>query len=90
MSDYLAQDEEHALYIARQIVAQLNYAKKTPLPKQYFEAVAPPLYDPGTTSPLHSSFDDAIYHLRLDEILGIVGGDIRVPFDSREIIARHI
>jgi len=53
VSDYLAQDEEHALYIARQIVAQLNYAKKTPLPKQYFEAVAPPLYDPGTTSPLH-------------------------------------
>jgi acetyl-CoA carboxylase carboxyltransferase component len=71
VSDYLAQDEEHAIYLGRQIVCQMNYKKRSQLPREHFETVQPPVYDP-------------------DEILGIVGGDIRTPYDSREVIARIV
>lgn len=67
VSDYLAQDEQHGIYLARQIVANLNYSKKTPLPEQAVNGlVEEPYYNP-------------------DEILGIVGADIRISFDAREV-----
>lgn len=77
VSDFLAQvrarnflfnqqDEHHGIFLARQIVSNLNYSKKTPLPATTLGFVEEPYYNP-------------------DEILGIVGADIRQPFDSREV-----
>lgn len=72
VSDYLAQDEEHALYICRQSVALLNHKKEEPFPSGYLrDHIEPPVYDS-------------------DELLGIVGEDIRSAFDAREVIARYV
>eukprot|EP01098_Paradermamoeba_levis_P012903 TRINITY_DN5751_c0_g1_i2.p1 TRINITY_DN5751_c0_g1~~TRINITY_DN5751_c0_g1_i2.p1 ORF type:complete len:562 (-),score=180.13 TRINITY_DN5751_c0_g1_i2:149-1789(-) len=69
VSDFLAENELHAIRLARQVVQSLNYKKKTPLPRSYFAPVEEPYYDP-------------------EEILGIVSANVRIPFDSREVIAR--
>eukprot|EP01114_Cavostelium_apophysatum_P013006 TRINITY_DN3061_c0_g1_i2.p1 TRINITY_DN3061_c0_g1~~TRINITY_DN3061_c0_g1_i2.p1 ORF type:complete len:544 (+),score=79.24 TRINITY_DN3061_c0_g1_i2:64-1632(+) len=71
VSDYLAQDERHAVQLAREVVYNLNYKKATPLPKEHFGQVEEPLYNP-------------------EEILGIVGADVRIPFDMKEVIARIV
>lgn len=55
VSDYLAEDEHHALYLCRQVVASLNWRKKTPFPGGYLaRKIDTPLYDPGKRT-------DAIY-----------------------------
>jgi len=47
VSDYLAEDEHHALYLAREIVRTLNWKKLEPLPPSHLvPKVDPPLYDP--------------------------------------------
>eukprot|EP00029_Vermamoeba_vermiformis_P012429 TRINITY_DN7246_c0_g1_i1.p1 TRINITY_DN7246_c0_g1~~TRINITY_DN7246_c0_g1_i1.p1 ORF type:complete len:537 (+),score=178.41 TRINITY_DN7246_c0_g1_i1:38-1648(+) len=56
VSDYLAEDEHHALYLCRQVVASLNWRKKTPFPGGYLaRKIDAPLYDPdellGIVSP---------------------------------------
>jgi acetyl-CoA carboxylase carboxyltransferase component len=71
VSDFLAQNELHAIQLAREILQNLNYRKKTPLPSSHFLTVEEPLYD-------------------IEEILGIVGDNPRIPFDSREVIARIV
>jgi 3-methylcrotonyl-CoA carboxylase beta subunit len=68
VADYLANDDAHALALARQAVAGLNRIKPQPLQLAPVEA---PLYDP-------------------DEILGVVPGDLRTPYDIREVIARTV
>jgi acyl-CoA carboxylase subunit beta len=71
LADYLAQNEHDALDKAREVVALLNWKKKTPIPREHFLPVEEPLYSP-------------------DELLGVVGANIRVPFDAREVIARLV
>ncbi|MBX3126418.1 MAG: acyl-CoA carboxylase subunit beta [Polyangiaceae bacterium] len=68
VSDYLAEDERHALRLAREIVAHLSWRKLGPEP---LRDVEPPRYDP-------------------DELLGIASSDLKVPFDSRDVIARIV
>ena len=68
VADYLADDDAHALALAREAVRNLN--RKTP------ETVAmqtpqDPAYDP-------------------EELLGVVPGDLRTPYDIREVIARIV
>jgi len=68
VSDYMAQNDSHALQIARDCIASLNignqdYANRSE-PK-------PPLYDAS-------------------ELYGIVGTDLKKPFDVREVIARVV
>ncbi|HEY9348708.1 MAG TPA: carboxyl transferase domain-containing protein, partial [Inquilinus sp.] len=65
---HYAQDDHHALAIARRIVGDLNRAKRP--------AVA--LRDPA--EPLYPATD----------LYGIVGTDLRKPFDVREVIARLV
>lgn len=68
VADYLAEDDAHALALARRSVANLNICKPTPVTLQSSED---PAYDP-------------------DEILGVVPGDLRTPYDIHEVIARVV
>jgi len=72
VSDYLAQNELHAIQITRDVIHTFNFHKKTPLPPRCIsgQRVEEPIYP-------------------MDEILGILS-DVKVPFDSREVIARIV
>ncbi|MDO6584951.1 carboxyl transferase domain-containing protein [Salipiger sp. 1_MG-2023] len=65
VADYLAEDDAHALALARRAVGSLN------LPGALGLAGEAPAYDP-------------------EEILGVVPGDLRTPYDIREVIARLV
>jgi 3-methylcrotonyl-CoA carboxylase beta subunit len=74
VADHLAQNDTHALGIARNIVRNLNINK--PLAHQNIageatENIAPPKYAP-------------------EELYGVVPVDTRKPYDVREIIARIV
>ncbi|MGJ8527347.1 carboxyl transferase domain-containing protein [Maritalea sp.] len=68
VADHLAENDQHALELARKAVAHLNRQKPNQLLMQTSEA---PLYDP-------------------DEIIGVVPGDLKTPYDIREVIARVV
>ena len=67
VADYLAEDDAHALALARRAVSNLGGGRAQDL-RQAPEA---PAYDP-------------------EEILGVVPGDLRTPYDIREVIARLV
>jgi 3-methylcrotonyl-CoA carboxylase beta subunit len=64
VTDHYAVDDEHALYLTRQIVKNLNRCKVLETTSR--------LPDP----PVHP----------LDDLYGIVGGNIKRSFDIREVI----
>jgi len=66
--DHYAQNDTHALALARRIVAGLNRRKVLSVETR---APQPPLHPP-------------------EELYGVVPGDIREPYDVREIIARIV
>ncbi|QBF31327.1 carboxyl transferase domain-containing protein [Thalassococcus sp. S3] len=68
VADYLAEDDAHALALARRAVAGLNRAKPDTV---QWACPEEPLYDP-------------------EDILGVVPGDLRTPYDIREVIARLV
>lgn len=68
VADHYAENDQHALQIARRCIANLNRKKKLDI------AIAPP------KAPLYNA----------DELYGIVGTDLRKPFDVREVIARLV
>ena len=68
VADYLAEDDAHALALARRAVTHLN--RRPPAGVQW-QSPEPPAYDP-------------------EEILGVVPGDLRTPYDIREVIARIV
>ncbi|WP_299010031.1 carboxyl transferase domain-containing protein [uncultured Shewanella sp.] len=68
VADHLAQNDEHALSLARQSVSRLNRNK--PITSQ-LKPTRPPRYD-------------------AHELYGIVGTDLKKPFDIKEVIARIV
>jgi acetyl-CoA carboxylase carboxyltransferase component len=51
LSDYLAQDEYHAIKLAREIVFNLNMKQATPYPEQHLSrSFQEPIYDIGIFS----------------------------------------
>ena len=68
VADYLAEDDAHALALARQAVGSLG-----PVIGAHIDLQSPedPAYDP-------------------EEILSVVPGDLRTPYDIREVIARLV
>ncbi|MBO9409500.1 methylcrotonoyl-CoA carboxylase [Shimia sp. R9_1] len=68
VADYLAEDDAHALALARESLKHLNRTKP-----QTVDWASPeePAYDP-------------------EEILGVVPGGLRTPYDIREVIARVV
>ncbi|WP_294225104.1 carboxyl transferase domain-containing protein [uncultured Shimia sp.] len=68
VADYLADDDAHALALARDALKHLNRIKPQTVDWQTPED---PAYDP-------------------EEILGVVPGGLRTPYDIREVIARVV
>ncbi|WP_122075230.1 carboxyl transferase domain-containing protein [Pseudophaeobacter sp. EL27] len=68
VADYLAEDDAHALALARRAVQSLNISKPQTV---NWASPEEPAYDP-------------------QEILGVVPGDLRTPYDIREVIARLV
>ncbi len=68
VADYLAEDDAHALALARRAISHLNRQRPQTVAWQTPED---PAYDP-------------------EEILGVVPGDLRTPYDIREVIARVV
>ena len=68
VADYLAEDDTHALALARRAVSHLNLTK--PLSVNW-QSPEDPAYDP-------------------EEIFGVVPGDLRTPYDIKEVIARVV
>ncbi|CAO3595681.1 unnamed protein product [Absidia cylindrospora] len=68
VTDHYALDDEHALVLARRVVANLNRTKNVQLAMRTPE------------EPLYSA----------DEIGGIIGDNLRKPFDSKNLIARIV
>jgi 3-methylcrotonyl-CoA carboxylase beta subunit len=64
VTDHYAVDDEHALYLTRQIVKNLNRCK---VPEMTSLLPDPPVHP-------------------LDDLYGIVGGNIKRSFDIREVI----
>jgi acetyl-CoA carboxylase carboxyltransferase component len=68
VADYYAEDDEHALELARTVVSTLNRVKSMPADRTTSEE---PLFE-------------------AEELYGIVGGEVRKPYDVREVIARLV
>ncbi|TKB49776.1 methylcrotonoyl-CoA carboxylase [Ferrimonas sediminicola] len=68
VADHLAENDEHALQLARQAVARLNHKRRQSLADS---AILPPRYP-------------------ADELYGIVGSNLKQPFEVREVIARLV
>ncbi|ABE55526.1 Propionyl-CoA carboxylase [Shewanella denitrificans OS217] len=68
VADHLAQNDDHALELARRAVTRLNHQKKITC---LLSPVQPPKFD-------------------ISELYGIVGTDLKKPFDVREVIARIV
>ena len=64
VTDHYAVDDEHAIYLARQILKNLNRRK---VPEMTVVSPEPTVHP-------------------LDDIYGIVGGNIKRSFDIREVI----
>lgn len=73
VADHLAQNDEHALELARRAVLRLNHHKeiKSLLSPSNHGPVKPPKFD-------------------INELYGIVGTDLKKPFDVKEVIARIV
>ncbi|MBY5921341.1 carboxyl transferase domain-containing protein [Ferrimonas balearica] len=68
VADHLADNDQHALQLARQAVSRLNHQKASPLTPA---PVKPPRFDAR-------------------ELYGIVGTNLKQPFEVREVIARIV
>ena len=68
VTDYYAQNDDHALHLARRAIANLNRRKEISLDVQ---EPRDPLLD-------------------AEDLYGLIPGDLRQPFDIREVIARIV
>ncbi|MEG0045281.1 MAG: carboxyl transferase domain-containing protein [Comamonas sp.] len=76
LGEYLAEDDRHALGLARDVVAQLSQWKKPAA--QYGQAQA--AIKPGVSEPRYDS----------QELLGLMPSHHREPVDMREVMARLV
>ena len=77
--EYLAEDDAHALALARELVAKVWPGDSAKVAAGWHGA-APPDAGREPRPPRHDP----------EEILGIVSPDYRVPYDAREVIARLV
>lgn len=83
VTDHLAVDDEHALYLARQVIRNLNLPA-TNAYDEYLSLTSSPSVGGGNTQSY--SIEEPKYDPQ--EIYGIVGSNLTKSFDVREVIAR--
>ncbi|XP_067630017.1 probable methylcrotonoyl-CoA carboxylase beta chain, mitochondrial [Eurosta solidaginis] len=86
VTDHYAVDDEHALYLARQVVRNFNLASTN----NYNEQL---LYSSKLANKLSNAFDiESFEEPKYDqhELYGIVGTTLTKSFDVREVIARLV
>ncbi len=91
VTDHLADDDRHALAIAREIIRHTKITKIGDRPQFPLAAGADsPLRDWGLSpiGGLSPIFDEPVYPA--EELYGIIPKDPRQPFDVREIVARLV
>ncbi|MGI4779237.1 MAG: carboxyl transferase domain-containing protein [Janthinobacterium lividum] len=81
VADHLAQNDLHALSLARSAVAHLNRPRS--VRAEPVEALDPASTGSARTVPKAPAFPS-------EELYGVIPGDTRKPFDVREIIARIV
>jgi 3-methylcrotonyl-CoA carboxylase beta subunit len=85
VADHYALDDEHALYLARQVVSNLN-TKATNAYNENLQLTSDVSIESQNISPLLREVEEPVYDPR--ELYGIVGTSLTKPFDVREVIAR--
>lgn len=81
VSDHYAQNDEHALQIARSIVANLNFSQKERIP-----ASSDPVVHPA--GPDFENFEEPKFPV--EELGSVIPTNTAKPFDVRKIIARIV
>jgi 3-methylcrotonyl-CoA carboxylase beta subunit len=82
VTDHLADDDRHALAIAREIIRHASF------PRRREPDWAPVPAFAGMTGYGETSFEDPLYPA--EDLYGIVPKDPRQPYDVREVIARLV
>src|SRR5438477_1757282 len=77
VTDHLADDDRHALAIAREIIRHAKTGDRPPFPQRE---------SPNGNSGLSPVFAEPLYPA--EELYGVIPPDPRRPFDVREIVAR--
>ena len=91
VADYYAQDERHALQLARQAVASLNRSKIKIVSRDSCPSQATLRVDQiGNPANLSLMLPVKAPHFSLDELYDIVPCDLRQPYDVREVIKRLV
>jgi geranyl-CoA carboxylase beta subunit len=89
LGEYLAEDDRHALGIAREVIAKLSLPKKLGSDSNSFH---PPLPGEGSGPPRSSSWGGGggwrPPRFDAEELLGLMPANLREPVDMREVIAR--
>jgi 3-methylcrotonyl-CoA carboxylase beta subunit len=89
--DHLAENDTHALGIARRIVAGIpseRGAEKAEKGTDLFSKAENRSVPFSGSVPLSASFDEPLYPA--DDLYGLIPTDTRKPYDAREIIARLV
>lgn len=71
LADYYANDEKHALDLAREAIASCHYSS-------------------NSSSETPSNLNTHTPKYPIDDLYGIVGTNVRIPFDVKEVIARLV
>ncbi|XP_062132766.1 probable methylcrotonoyl-CoA carboxylase beta chain, mitochondrial [Drosophila sulfurigaster albostrigata] len=85
VTDHYALDDEHALYLARQVVSNLNLPATNNYNDQLLQS-SQQNFRIATSS--ESAVEEPVYDPR--ELYGIVGPNLTKSFDVREVIARIV
>lgn len=89
VTDHYAVDDEHALYLAREVVSSLNRPATNAFNERYLHSSAESM---KAASIQRTSMTDDIEEPKYDakDLYGIVGPNLTKSFDVREVIARLV
>ncbi len=81
LGEQLADDDRHALGLAREVVARTSWSNRPPAKADHRQgAIDSIATEENPSEPLYPA----------DELLGLVPGDLRQPIDMHEVIARLV
>ena len=85
LGDYLAEDDRHALGLAREVIARLSLRAK-PVP----DSIREPAIHAGAPTWMVDQVRHDSPRYPADDLLGLMSDDLRQPVDMREVIVRLV